>query len=177
MKDHPGRHILWVAILALAASVAVAEVTEIGGVGNIFKKRTDTDQQNKTGTQGTAGAKASPSPSPQGRRTQSGAKASPTPQGQQTHQGTRPGAPGRPTPKPAGGAGSSTQAPASTGQVRVVTKGLADSVKTRVVDYSEDALRTSGTAIILSPRRYNPENDPTASRRGSSNEMPFASGL
>jgi hypothetical protein len=38
-----------------------------------------------------------------------------------------------------------------------VTKGLVDSIKTHIVDYDEDALRTSGTAIIVSPRRYKPE--------------------
>jgi hypothetical protein len=42
--------------------------------------------------------------------------------------------------------------------LRVVTKGLADSVKTRIVQYDEEALRTSGTAIILSERRYKPEH-------------------
>jgi len=59
----------------------------------------------------------------------------------------------------------------------VVTKGLAESVKTRLVDYDEDALRTSGTAIILSPRRYRPDAMSPTEKKPNPDQRPFVSGL
>lgn len=148
--------LFFMAALLSASFAALAQVTEIGGVGNIFKKRAAATPEAKA-AKGTPAPKASPTPAqtpgPRGAR---GAQASPTP-----------GAANQPAAAKAGNqrgpqagkpGGQAAQAPTNTGQLRVVTKGLADSVKTRIVQYDEEALRTSGTAIILSERRYKPEH-------------------
>ncbi len=149
---------LWGSILVVLPVLVFGQVTEIGGVGNIFQKRTEKKASSSKATP-TPAPKASPTPAkPENAPAKPGAPAAgQTPAPPQA--GARPGgsAPGKAPARPGGQ--PSAQAPANTGQLRVVTKALADSVKTRFVEYDEEALRTSGTAVILNPRRYRPENE------------------
>jgi len=145
--------LFFMAALLSASCAALAQVTEIGGVGNIFKKRAAATPEAKA-AKGTPAPKASPTPAQTpGPR---GAQASPTPGAANQPAAARAG--NQRGPQAGKPGGQAAQAPTNTGQLRVVTKGLADSVKTRLVQYDEEALRTSGTAIILSERRYKPEH-------------------
>lgn len=146
-------------VLGAAVAAASAQVTEIGGIGNIFSKR-------KAGSTPEAkSARATPTPGPKGSPPsgQPAPATKPTPPGgaRPPHQGAGTATPppqqgGRPAPRP----GQASNAPAAaTGQLRVATKQLAESVKTRLVEYDEEALRTSGTAIILSPRKFKAATD------------------
>ncbi len=169
-------HLLIAILVAAWPAFVVAQVTEIGGIGNIFEKRSSSKSESKK-TKATPTPKASPTPpAPQGQRPQGTpppGQAGGQKPGQPAQQPPRGQAQGRPAPKQGGGA---SQGPANTGQLRVVTKGLADSIKTRLVEYDEEALRTSGTAIILSPRRYKAQSE--ADQSGLSSPLtPATSGL
>jgi len=155
--------IVALAIVALG-TVAWGQVTEIGGVGNIFQKRQSSSPTPRAGrASATPANKATPTPAGNAQQQQKAKEATPGKQGQppagnaspQNAPRTVQNAP--PAGKPANRGNASSNAPAGTGQLQLVTKGLVDSIKTRIVDYDEDALRTSGTAIIVSPRRYKPE--------------------
>ncbi|MGC8740855.1 MAG: hypothetical protein ACP5UB_05295 [Candidatus Sumerlaeaceae bacterium] len=168
----------WLATALLVAlpTLVLAQLTEIGGIGNIFEKRASSKTETKKNTRATPTPKASPTPPAQGQR----AQGAPQPGQPGT---VKPGQPrsvpaqGQAQAKPAAKPGSgAVQAPANTGQLRIVTKDLAESVKTRLVEYDEDALRTSGTAIILSPRRYKPELS-SERQSGNSSNLRSVSGL
>ncbi|AXA34779.1 MAG: hypothetical protein D6691_10500 [Candidatus Hydrogenedentota bacterium] len=161
------RRFVWLSVavaLACAAGSVRAQVTEIGGVGNIFEKR-------KAAKSTPANAKASPTPQANTKATPAAQANRPTPAqpGQQPQQAAQPGrgpqqgAPAtlqraRAGATPAAGASAG---PAGSGQVRLVTRALAESVKTQKVDYDPNDFVSSQTVLILNPRRYRPENTNT----------------
>lgn len=150
-------HRAWLAIglCVILLSGGFAQVTEIGGVGNIFKKRTSATPETRA-NKPTPAPKPSPTPAAQqGQRQQGQAQPTPPPGAPRSQTVVNRG-PQQAQQQKGRAANAPSQAPANTGQLQVVTKGLADSVKTRLVRYDEEALRTSGTAIILSDRRYKP---------------------
>ena len=59
--------------------------------------------------------------------------------------------------KPAPKSGAASALPGTTGQIKEVTKAMAESVKTRKIDYNEEELRENPSVIILNPRKTQPK--------------------
>ncbi|MBX7247054.1 MAG: hypothetical protein K1X53_16265 [Candidatus Sumerlaeaceae bacterium] len=53
--------------------------------------------------------------------------------------------------------GSGANAPTGIGNVKLVTKGLVESVKTQKLDYNEDDMADNPNVIILNSRKFKPE--------------------
>ncbi|MCX7718584.1 MAG: hypothetical protein N2111_09330 [Candidatus Sumerlaeaceae bacterium] len=76
---------------------------------------------------------------------------------------------GRREARPAGGkpaGGGAAAAPAVTGHVKEVTKGMIEAIRTRKVEYNEEELADEPGVVILNPRKLQPSG-PAILRGGS----------
>ena len=64
--------------------------------------------------------------------------------------------PGRPGPGKAPG-GALSNAPGATGQVKEVTKGMVEALRTNKVDFDEETVTDEDCVILLNPRKLRPE--------------------
>ncbi len=155
MKNHAAG----LGVLVLAAFLAGTEAraqnmyqSDSSSRLKISSRRFDQSGSGNSGYQQGA-AKATPTPAAANRAT---AAKTPTRSSTRGSSGTQTARPSQPKPgapsKPGGAPGATT-----TGQIKEVTKGLLDSVRTRRVNFDSEAMAKKPGVVILNPRKLQPQ--------------------